>query len=162
MSEEATVNTKPNISKPPTESLSHSVQITTIRLNGNNFFRWSQSVRMYIRGRGKIGYLTSDISKPKNTDAGHAIWDAENSMIIAWLVNSMEEKISANYMCYPTVKDLWDNVTLMYSDLGNQSQTYEIQLKLMEVCQGENSITKYFNILKGLWQDLDLFNDEYE
>ena len=35
-------------------SNSHSVQITTIRLNGDNFLRWSQSVRMYIRGQGKI------------------------------------------------------------------------------------------------------------
>lgn len=30
---------------------SHPVQITTIRLIGDNFFLWSQSVRMYIRGR---------------------------------------------------------------------------------------------------------------
>lgn len=50
----------------------------------------------------------------------------------------------------------------MYSDLGNQSQIYELQLKLGEVYQGEHSSTKYFNILKGLWQDLDIFNDDYE
>ena len=47
----------------------------------------------------------------------------------------------------------------MYSDLGNQSQIYELQLKLSDVRQGENSVTKYFNILKDLWQDFDLFND---
>lgn len=56
-------------------------------------------------------------------------------MIMAWLVNSMEEEISVSYMCYPTAKDLWDNATLMYSDLGNQSQTYEIQLELGEACK---------------------------
>lgn len=52
-----TTGSKP--SKLPT-SESHSVQITTICLNENNFLRWSQSGRMYIKGRRKIGYLNSD------------------------------------------------------------------------------------------------------
>ena len=42
----------------------YSVQITNIRLNEANFLRWSQSVRMYIRGRRKIGYLTSEVKEP--------------------------------------------------------------------------------------------------
>ncbi|KAI3446825.1 hypothetical protein Pfo_003490 [Paulownia fortunei] len=144
---------------PTSSSHSHSVQITTIRLNENNFLRWSQSVRMYIKGRGKIGYLTGDTIELSKTDSSYATWDAENSMIMAWLVNSMEEDISSNYMCYPTAKALWDNITQMYSDLGNQFQIYELQLKLGDIRQGENSIIKYSNVLKGLWQDIDLFND---
>ncbi|RVX20324.1 hypothetical protein CK203_004876 [Vitis vinifera] len=63
-------------------------------------------------------------------------------------------------MCFhPTAKALWDNIIQMYSNLGNQSQIYELQLKLGNDCQGENSVTKYFNVLRGLWRDLDLFND---
>ena len=54
-------------------------------------------------------------------------------------------------MCYPTVKVLWDNIIQMYSNLGNQSQIYELQLKLGDIHQGENSVTKYFNVLTGLW-----------
>jgi hypothetical protein len=46
----------------------------------------------------------------------------------------------------------------MYSDLGNQSQIFELTLKLGEMHQGEDSVTKYFNSLKRVWQDLDLFN----
>ena len=79
---------------------------------------------------------------------------------MAWLVNSMEGEISSNYMCYhPTAKALWDNIIQMYSNLGNQSQIYELQLKLGNIGHGENSVTKYFNVLGDLWQDLDLFND---
>ena len=71
----------------------------------------------------------------------------------------MEGDISSNYMCYHTAKKLWDNINQMYSDLGNQSQVYELTLKLREIRQGEDNVTKYFNSLKRLWQDLDLFND---
>ena len=53
-------------------SFHHSIRITTIKLNGNNFYRWSLSVRMYIRGRGKIDYLIGAKKEPKSTDAQHA------------------------------------------------------------------------------------------
>uniref|UniRef100_A0A803NGJ7 Retrotransposon gag domain-containing protein n=1 Tax=Cannabis sativa TaxID=3483 RepID=A0A803NGJ7_CANSA len=49
----------------------------------------------------------------------------------------------------------------MYSDLESQSQLFELNLKLREIRQGEDSITKYFNSVKKIWQDLDLF-DTYE
>ena len=100
---------------------SNSIQITNIKLNGDNFSRWSQSVRMYIRGRGKIGYITGEVTAPATNDPNYVVWDAENSMIMTWLVNSMDDEIGPNYLCYPTVKDLWDNVSHMYSDLGHQS-----------------------------------------
>lgn len=70
----------------------------------------------------------------------------------------MAEDISVNYMCYHTAIDLWDNVNQMYSDLGNQSHVYELKLKLGQIRQGEDNVTKYFNSLKNFWQDLDLFS----
>ena len=150
---------KPGIQTVRHPSENSPIQITTIRLNGDNFLRWSQSVRMYIRGRGKIGYITGETEEPDLDDPTYATWDAENSMVMTWLVNFMIEEIGANYLCYPTTKELWDNVSLMYSDLGNQSQVYELTLRLGEIRQGEDCVTKYFNTLKRFWQDLDLFND---
>ncbi|RVW29625.1 hypothetical protein CK203_100964 [Vitis vinifera] len=138
ISNESTTVPQPSLNNPiitdsskisPTTLESHSVQITTIRLNGDNFLRWSQSVRMYIRGRGKMGYLTGEKKAPAVDDPNYAIWDAENSMVMTWLVNSMEEDISSNYMCYPTTRALEND-----------------------------NVTKYFNSLKRIWQDLDLFN----
>ena len=77
--------------------------------------------------------------EPAKTDAAYATWDAENSMIMAWLVNAVEEDFSANYMCYSTAKELWDNINQMYSDFGNQSQVYELEMKLGEIRQEDNS-----------------------
>ena len=53
---------------------------------------------MHIRGRGKIGYLTGDMKELEANDANYPTWDAENSMVMTWLVNSMEEDKSSNYM----------------------------------------------------------------
>ncbi|KAG6514544.1 hypothetical protein ZIOFF_024907 [Zingiber officinale] len=116
---------------------------------------------MYIRGRGMMDYLTGEKKTPSEKDPMYATWDAENSMVMTWLVNSMEEEIGANYMFFPTVYELWENINQMYSDLENQSQIFELTLKLGELRQGEEPVTKYFNSLKRIWQDLDLF-DAYE
>ena len=52
------------VSMPPFQVSSHgtndspSLRITTHKLSGLNFLRWSQSVKLFIRGKGKLGYLT--------------------------------------------------------------------------------------------------------
>ena len=63
-------------------------------------------MRMYIRGRVKIGYLTGDTKEPAANDANYLVWDAENSMVMTWLVNSMEEDISSKYMSYHMANEL--------------------------------------------------------
>ncbi|XP_071924652.1 uncharacterized protein [Coffea arabica] len=105
-----------------------------------------------------MGYLTGETKAPISTDPAYATWDAENSMVMTWLVNSMEEDISSNYMCYSTAQELWENINQMYSDLRNQSRIFELTLKIGDLRQGEDTVTKYFNSLKRIWQDLDLFN----
>ncbi|RVW73624.1 hypothetical protein CK203_056986 [Vitis vinifera] len=105
---------------------------------------------MYIRERGKMGYLMGEKKAPVVNDLNYAIWDAENSMVMTWLVNSMEEDISSNYMYCPTTQELWENANQMYFDLGNQSQIFELTLKLGEIRQGEDNVSKYFNSLKRI------------
>ena len=46
----------------------------------------------------------------------------------------------------------------MNSNIGNQSKIYELTLKLNEIRQWEDNVIKYFNSLKRIWQDLNLFN----
>ena len=75
---------------------SHFVQIVNVRLNGNNFTRWSLSVCMYICRQGKTGYLTGKEAALAKTNLTYASWDAKNSTIMAWPVSSMDEDIG----CY--------------------------------------------------------------
>ncbi|CAN1804455.1 hypothetical protein LINPERHAP1_LOCUS23922 [Linum perenne] len=71
----------------------------------------------------------------------------------------MMPEIGANFLGYATAKELWDDVSSTYSDLGNQSQVYDLTLKLATITQGDDSVTRYYNVLKQVWQDLDQFND---
>ena len=70
-----------------------TLQITIRKLNGCNFLQWSQPVKLFIKGKGKLGYLTgaNKATNPKNP--AYQTWDSENSMVMAWLINSMEAAI---------------------------------------------------------------------
>jgi hypothetical protein len=83
-----------------------SLQITTEKLNGLNYSTWSQSVEMYITGRGKVQYLTGKKPKPVKTDATYPKWVEENAMVKSWLLNSMTSNIRAVFLRLPTAHDV--------------------------------------------------------
>ncbi|XP_024024274.1 uncharacterized protein LOC112092395 [Morus notabilis] len=133
-----------------------SLQIMNHKLNGKNFLQWSQSVLMVIRGRGKIGYITGEVWRPDTTNPTYGNWELNNSIVMAWLINSMEPHISCTYLFLRTVKATWDAVRENYSDLKNASQVFEIKSKLKDIRQGNLDITEYYNMLQTLWQELDM------
>ena len=47
-----------------------SYSITSHKLNGGNYMEWSQSVKLYVQGKGKFGYLTGATAKPKDGEEG--------------------------------------------------------------------------------------------
>lgn len=73
---------------------------------------------------------------------------------MTWLV---KKRLVQNYICYTTAKEFWDSVNKMYSVMGNKSQAYKLNLRIGEIIQGGDSMTKYFNNLKRIWQDLDVY-----
>ncbi|KZV50721.1 hypothetical protein F511_19633, partial [Dorcoceras hygrometricum] len=93
-------------------------------------------------------------------DPTYPTWLADNSIVLAWLINSMEKNISRRYLWFQTAKEVWDVVRRMYSDLGNTSRVFELRYKLKEIKQGSHIVTHYFSELQELWQELDLFLEE--
>ncbi|GAV67465.1 UBN2_3 domain-containing protein, partial [Cephalotus follicularis] len=107
--------------------------ITSHKLNGKFFLQWSQSILLVIRGRGKIGYITSKVQQPDVKDPMYENWELHNSIAITWLINSMESHISHTYLFLRTTKAIWDAVNKNFSDLENPSQVFEIKNKLKDL-----------------------------
>ena len=77
-----------------------------------------------------MGYLTREIKRPNVNDPTYTTWEYTNSIVMAWLTNSMEPHISRTYLFLRTAKAIWDAVNRNYSDLENASQIFEIKNKL--------------------------------
>ncbi|KZV22254.1 hypothetical protein F511_28648 [Dorcoceras hygrometricum] len=86
--------------------------ITAYKLTGRNFISWSQSVMMYIYGRGKDNFLTGMVLCPEAGDPKFQSWKSDNSMVILWLINLISPEIGENLLLYPTAKDIWMEVHL--------------------------------------------------
>ncbi|XP_022883696.1 uncharacterized protein LOC111400518 [Olea europaea var. sylvestris] len=146
----------PNSTAPPSfafadnyPQISASFLVTT-KLNGHN----------YLDGRGKIGHLTGETTKPAADDPNVKRWQSKNSLIIGWLINSMEPTIGKPHLFLPTTKDVWEAVWDLYLDLENSSQIFDLKTRLWKSKQNDRDVTTYYNELVTLWQELDQCYDD--
>ncbi|KZV16024.1 hypothetical protein F511_14390 [Dorcoceras hygrometricum] len=72
---------------------SGQILITGHKLNGNKYLQWSQSVMMFVCGKGKEDYLSGALARPKDDDSKFKTWKSENNMVMSWLINSMTNEI---------------------------------------------------------------------
>ena len=152
--------TSPTINNPsPVQITSENstLPITGHKLNGNNYLQWSQSVMMFICGKGKDDYITGAIQPPREDDPKYKSWKSENNMVMSWLINSMTNEVGEDFMFYKTAKEIWDEAKISYSDKDNASEVYEIKSFLHDLRQGDLTVTQYFNALTKRWQQLDVF-----
>ncbi|KAH7546248.1 hypothetical protein FEM48_Zijuj01G0180200 [Ziziphus jujuba var. spinosa] len=100
--------------------------ITTHKLNGENYLQWCQSVMLFIRGRGKIGFLMGVTKKLEEGLRSIEIWKSDSTLIISWLINSMEPSISKIYIT------LWQELDLFYDFEWHCPQDITIFKKMIE------------------------------
>ena len=112
---------------------------------------------LVIKGRGKAEYLTRTVAAPLETAPNYDTWEAKNSIVMAWPINSMEPNIGWTYMFHKTAKEIWEAIQEIYSDLENTSQCFEIRSKIRNTRQENLTVTNYYNSLVELWQEIDLF-----
>ena len=98
--------------------------------------------------------------EPPSDDPSYRKWVCRrNSPVVSWLIHSMEPEISRNYIFLDTAKEIWDAVSVTYSQIGNMAQVYELKRRIHEAEQGEKSVSSYFNMLQGLWKELDHYQN---
>ncbi|KAI0527064.1 hypothetical protein KFK09_002660 [Dendrobium nobile] len=122
-------------------------------LNGKNYLKWSQFVKTYLKGKGKIHHLLGE--GPKEGDPKFGAWDEADSMIMSWIWNSMTPEISDTFMFLSTAKDIWDAARQTYSKARDAAQIFEVKVKVGSTKQESKTVTEYATILQNLWQELD-------
>ena len=80
----------------------------TNRLNGKNYFKWSQIVHTLLKGRGKQSHILGN--GPKAGDPRFVAWDEEDSLIMVWPWNSMIPKISDTCLTLSNAQKMWEAV----------------------------------------------------
>lgn len=131
--------------------------ITSHKLTEKNYLQWSQSMMMFISGRGRDDFLTGVAVQPKTDDPAYKAWRTENNLVMSWLINSMTTNIGENFLLYHTAKEIWDAARDTFSSNENTIELFHIESTLQDLRQGEQSVTVYYTNLTRYWQQLDLF-----
>ncbi|GFY80334.1 hypothetical protein Acr_01g0001430 [Actinidia rufa] len=131
-------------------------RITCELLNGKNFAAWSRSIRLFLGGKGKSGWLLGTITKPNATDPKFVQWEIDNCTILGWLFNSMEMRIYHVFMYHDMVPLLWSSLTKMYAHARNEARIFKLYREIHQASQASLSlsVTDYFAYLQSRWEEL--------
>jgi len=82
-----------------------------------------------LKGKGKGSHIIGNASD--EVDPNFKTWDEEDSMIMAWLWNSMVPKISDTCMLLKSAKQIWEAVKQTYSKAKDVVQIYDVKVKIV-------------------------------
>ena len=96
---------------------------------------------LFLKGRGKLGYINGRIKAPSTEDATYDKWEMENSIVMTWLIHSMIPEIGECFLDMAIAQDIWETMANTYSRNGNFAQIFELRRLIGRSEQGEMSVT---------------------
>ncbi|XP_019087549.1 PREDICTED: uncharacterized protein LOC109127378 [Camelina sativa] len=91
--------------------------ITMVQLKGDNYEDWSKHVRNALRTKRKLGFIDGTLEKPVVAEEIEQ-WEVVNSMIVAWLMNTVEPTLRTMISIVHDSHILWEDLRLQFS-VGN-------------------------------------------
>ena len=139
----------------PNENLAQS--IVNISLDGGNYQVWSRSVKFALQTKHKIGFIDGSIHPPDFSDDGYAIWDACNTMVLCWIMNSLHPEIRRSVMNHENAQILWNELKSRFGQ-ANALRLANLQDEIHACKQGQMTVTQYYTTIKGLWEEYGQFS----
>ena len=96
------------------------LQSINVQLNGQNYSYCHYVMKHFLKGKRMWGYVSGTSTKPKDDkDESFAeqldLWDANNSKIITWINNSVQQSIGIQLAKYETAKEVWEHLERLYT-----------------------------------------------
>ncbi|GAV81994.1 LOW QUALITY PROTEIN: UBN2_3 domain-containing protein, partial [Cephalotus follicularis] len=120
----------------------------TYRLNEKNYLKWSQFVKTYLKGKGRLNHLLG--TGPKPGDPEFDVWDEADSMIMSWLWDSMDPTIRIK-----TVTEYANTLENLWQELDHY-QVFEMK------CPEDATTLKIFIEKDSVYDFLACLNPEFD
>ncbi|KAH0753962.1 hypothetical protein KY290_024232 [Solanum tuberosum] len=127
--------------------------ITLVVLKGDNYDEWDKAMRNTFRAKKKLGFIDRLITQPKEEEFELDDWYAVNSMLIAWVFNTIDPSLRSMISYMVTVKELWEDLREQFS-VGNDMRIHKLKSELASRKQGGQIVAAYYGKLKSKWEEL--------
>ncbi|KAF7836927.1 Cysteine-rich RLK (receptor-like protein kinase) 8 [Senna tora] len=122
-------------------------------LTGPNYLTWSVAIKTSLEAKDKMGFIDGTLLAP--TDAAeYRRWKRVDSMVKAWIGNSISKEIADTLVCCISAKKLWDELEKRYGRRCGPL-LYKIQRELSSLQQGTDPVATYYGKLHRGWDELD-------
>jgi hypothetical protein len=127
--------------------------ITQVQLKGENYDECSRAIKTSLRARRKWGFIEGTITQPKKGSSDlENCWTVQ-SMLVSWVMNTVEPSLRSTISNQENVKDLWEDIKERFS-IGNGPRVQQIKEELGECRQTKMTMVAYYGKLKTMWDEL--------
>lgn len=127
--------------------------ISPVQLKGDNYEEWARSMQNALRAKKKLGFIEGNLTKPDDESSEIENWWMVNSMLAAWILNTIEQTLHSTVTYTKTVKDLWDDIRHRFSII-NRARIHQLKTDLAACKQRGQPVVQYYGKLKIMWDDL--------
>lgn len=89
--------------------------ITQVKLRGENYDEWARSMRTSLRARRKWGFVDGTIEQPEEGSIDLEDWWTVQSMLVSWILNTVEPSLRSTMTYSEHAKDLWEDIKERFS-----------------------------------------------
>ena len=116
-----------------------------------NYNIWSRSVFVALDTKSKQGFIDGSMPKPQGTDPYYTAW-SKNSMVLAWLFNSLTKDLQSSAIYFKTARDVWLDLQHRYPQ-GNDPKIFELRKDVSSLAQEDLTINAYYTKFKSVWDE---------
>jgi hypothetical protein len=132
---------------------SPSFNLVSQQLVGDNYNTWSRSMKMALIAKNKIHFIDGTLPKPDASSDQSLSWYRCNNMILSWILSSVSKEIAASIIYIDSAEDMWNDLKDRFSQ-KNGPRIFQLQQTISALSQENLSVSNYFTVLKGLWDEL--------
>lgn len=127
--------------------------ITPVRLKSNNYDEWARFIHLALLARRKYGFVNGTIMEPKAPFTSED-WLTIYSMLISWLMNTIDQEVKSTISFYDDAKLLWDELKACFS-VVNGPRIQQLKFDSAKCEEAKNMyVSTYFRKLKFKWDEL--------
>ncbi|XP_057429603.1 uncharacterized protein LOC130722777 [Lotus japonicus] len=132
-----------------------SIVLVSPPLSESNYHSWSRSMRMSLLTKNKLVLVDGSLPEPAEDHPIHPFWQRCNTMVLGWLIRSMNTEIAQSIMWRERAIDVWKELKERFSQV-DLFRISELQEEIYSLKQGDLSVTKYFTAMKILIDELEV------
>ncbi|RWR85571.1 hypothetical protein CKAN_01444200 [Cinnamomum micranthum f. kanehirae] len=120
-------------------------------LTGDNYSTWVRAMRMALRAKNKLGFVTGDITEP-SSPSQIPQWERCNDLVTSWILRSLHPDLASSVLYGKTAKDVWEDLSDRFHQ-PNAPRLFQIKQQISSLRQDKLSVSTYFTRLKALWDE---------